>query len=334
MSDTVFTREEIEKHNNEQDAWIIIDGYVHDVTNFARMHPGGSSILKNKLGKDATESFSNPSIHSHSASAMELLEKLRIGTVYVPDQKAESSRVFVKKNQDIDLDKGLVTQLASLGDKYQKTIHDIGIANRLELRLFDNPLLEKFTVCPLWLVPAVWMPFVFWGFYKAAMSGLPYPLILIPLYILIGGLTWGLIEYTLHRYLFHLETQSFIMNALHFMIHGQHHVNPMNPNRLVFPPVPAAPIIILTYLLITAIYPVYSMGLAHWTGGLLGYVLYDLTHYYLHHGTPSRNPLKMLKTHHVIHHFKNEKANFAISFFALPYDWVFGTWVVDKDKKC
>ena len=30
-------------------------------------------------------------------------------------------------------------------------------------------------------------------------------------------------------------------------------------------------------------------------GGLLGYVIYDCTHYYLHHGQPSSDPAKYLK---------------------------------------
>jgi dihydroceramide fatty acyl 2-hydroxylase len=30
-------------------------------------------------------------------------------------------------------------------------------------------------------------------------------------------------------------------------------------------------------------------------GGLLGYVIYDCTHYYLHHGQPSKDPAKHLK---------------------------------------
>jgi len=30
-------------------------------------------------------------------------------------------------------------------------------------------------------------------------------------------------------------------------------------------------------------------------GGVLGYVMYDCTHYYLHHGQPSKDPAKGLK---------------------------------------
>ena len=30
-------------------------------------------------------------------------------------------------------------------------------------------------------------------------------------------------------------------------------------------------------------------------GGLLGYVMYDVTHYYLHHGQPSKDSIRHLK---------------------------------------
>ena len=35
-------------------------------------------------------------------------------------------------------------------------------------------------------------------------------------------------------------------------------------------------------------------------GALIGYIIYDLTHYYLHHGSPEPGNLK---TYHVAHHF-------------------------------
>ena len=53
-----FTREEVSKHNTRDDAWIIVDNNVYDVTDFVDMHPGGDSILKN-VGGDSTEGESD-----------------------------------------------------------------------------------------------------------------------------------------------------------------------------------------------------------------------------------------------------------------------------------
>lgn len=47
----------VAQNNTEKSAWIIIDGKVYDVTNFAAMHPGGEGILLKLAGKDVTEEF-------------------------------------------------------------------------------------------------------------------------------------------------------------------------------------------------------------------------------------------------------------------------------------
>lgn len=46
-----FTQAEINRHNNIDDLWIIIDGVVYDITNFQLEHPGGekgmySSVMR------------------------------------------------------------------------------------------------------------------------------------------------------------------------------------------------------------------------------------------------------------------------------------------------
>lgn len=57
MAAAVITREEVAKHNKPDDAWVIVDGSVYDVSKFARLHPGGKEVLLEYAGKDATEDF-------------------------------------------------------------------------------------------------------------------------------------------------------------------------------------------------------------------------------------------------------------------------------------
>ena len=77
--------------------------------------------------------------------------------------------------------------------------------------------------------------------------------------------------------------------------------------RLVFPPVPAALLALCIYIPLAHILPVNvneSRGLL--AGALIGYIIYDLTHYYLHHGSPKPGTyFGTLKTYHVAHHFVN-----------------------------
>lgn len=63
-----FTREEIEKHNKENDCWIIINGKVYDATSVLDWHPGGKAPIMAHAGKlhaDTTDEFE--SIHDDYA---------------------------------------------------------------------------------------------------------------------------------------------------------------------------------------------------------------------------------------------------------------------------
>ena len=63
-----FTREEIEKHDEESDCWIVVDGKVYDATSVLGWHPGGKAAVLGHAGKvhqETTEDFS--SIHDDYA---------------------------------------------------------------------------------------------------------------------------------------------------------------------------------------------------------------------------------------------------------------------------
>ena len=55
--DKAFMLEEIQKHDTEENGWIVLDGNVYDVS--AYDHPGGKVIFKRFLGGnlDAKEEF-------------------------------------------------------------------------------------------------------------------------------------------------------------------------------------------------------------------------------------------------------------------------------------
>lgn len=36
-----ISAQEVEKHNSQDDLWIVVDGTVYDITEFAPKHPGG-----------------------------------------------------------------------------------------------------------------------------------------------------------------------------------------------------------------------------------------------------------------------------------------------------
>lgn len=66
----------------------------------------------------------------------------------------------------------------------------------------------------------------------------------------LGIFLWTLLEYSLHRWVFHLDAtnQSGAVCTFHFLLHGLHHKVPFDPYRLVFPPFPATIIASIVYL--------------------------------------------------------------------------------------
>jgi L-lactate dehydrogenase (cytochrome) len=52
-----LTGDEVAKHSNKDDCWVIVHGKVYDVTEFLPEHPGGMNIILKYAGKDATEEY-------------------------------------------------------------------------------------------------------------------------------------------------------------------------------------------------------------------------------------------------------------------------------------
>ena len=72
--------------------------------------------------------------------------------------------------------------------------------------------------------------------------------------------------------------------TLHFLLHGIHHYVPMDRLRLVMPPTLFVVLAIPFYRLALFIfYWDWYVAMSVFCGGIFGYILYDETHYFLHH---------------------------------------------------
>lgn len=92
-----------------------------------------------------------------------------------------------------------------------------------------------------WVVPCIWTPITAALLLQSILvwrASLPWLFALVAA----GLLLWQLIEYSLHRFIFHAEPSSYWGITLHFLFHGCHHKFPTDSMRLVFPPLPAVAI--------------------------------------------------------------------------------------------
>lgn len=75
----MLSYDEVGKHNQKSDCWVIVHGKVYDVTSFLDQHPGGSAIILKYAGKDATKAF-DP-IHPSDTLTKYLPQEFHLGPV-------------------------------------------------------------------------------------------------------------------------------------------------------------------------------------------------------------------------------------------------------------
>lgn len=188
--------------------------------------------------------------------------------------------------------------------------------------IFKNRFLESLTkthpIAPL----VVYLPIVIYFVYHSAYK-LDLKTYNIALLFIAGAFSWTLAEYLLHRFVFHFEPKSSIGYKIQFMIHGVHHQYPQDPKRLVMPPAVSLIIAILFWYVFKFSLGIYAF--AFFPGFVVGYIIYDMTHYAIHHFKPPKNKLRYLWRHHLQHHYKDPNKAFGVS--SPLWDYVFGTTI-------
>src|SRR6266699_4700102 len=79
---------------------------------------------------------------------------------------------------------------------------------------------------------------------------------------LLGVLIWTLLEYIIHRYVFHYEPKSRLGKQFHFIVHGVHHDYPNDGRRLVMPPSISIPLAVVFWILFALIFGRYAPALS------------------------------------------------------------------------
>lgn len=329
-----FTEKFIVRYRNE----------TYDITNFLHKHPGGVNTLKGLENSDMTERFMKAP--PHSDAAMYLMKEYKCEnpestkTKYLNGDRNGNVKHIIQSNDGhtyttvdesmehlVDWSKAMLPQISSLKENYDEWVNKP--VDR-PLKLFDAWYLEMLTKTPWWLVPLFWIPAIIYLFQSESLDNNPHKLSIKTSNVILGIILWTLIEYSLHRWVFHMETKkpNKWNCTFHFILHGLHHKVPFDPYRLVFPPFPAVIIATIFYIPISVAAPYPKLLLS---GGLLGYLIYDMTHYYLHYGNPRVKHFYQMKRYHYQHHFAHHTLGFGIS--SPVWDFVFGTSICLRKLK-
>ncbi|HET9754430.1 MAG TPA: sterol desaturase family protein [Myxococcales bacterium] len=194
--------------------------------------------------------------------------------------------------------------------------------------MFTIPWVDKyFSRVRPWHVVTIWGPFTLYMLWRAGQS---MGAGAIAAWAALGAFSWTLLEYLLHRWVFHFKPDpaSELQRDASWLIHGIHHDYPWDRDRLVMPPT-------VTALIAVAVWFGFRWlgAVEHaWFAGLVGgYVWYDLTHYYLHHAAPTTAAGKWLRRYHLVHHFQTPDVRYGIT--TPLWDFVFGTYPKDRYQR-
>lgn len=193
--------------------------------------------------------------------------------------------------------------------------------------MFENNTLEHFSRIHPATPFVVWVPVAIFFFARSmTRHGLSVGQAVGMLFA--GLFLWTFAEYILHRYVFHWTGQSKAAARVHFLLHGVHHDFPSDKDRLVMPLLTSTPLAFLFYGLFTL--ALGHFGVALFSGFVIGYLVYDGTHYAVHHFKQTTRLGKFLRKHHMLHHHADHDGGFGVS--SPLWDYVFSTLPQAKKK--
>lgn len=178
-------------------------------------------------------------------------------------------------------------------------------------RMFKSDLLESLSKVHYTVPLYIFIPVIIYFIYKAVevQMGILY---FIEMFAL-GLFIWTLVEYIMHRFVFHYAPPDKPWaQRLHFIFHGVHHDYPSDAKRLVLPPSVSIPLATGFYFLFHAILPVNAIY-GFFPAFILGYLFYDISHYAIHHFNFKGAIWKKIKQHHMLHHYQDPDKGYGVS---------------------
>jgi sterol desaturase/sphingolipid hydroxylase (fatty acid hydroxylase superfamily) len=193
-------------------------------------------------------------------------------------------------------------------------------------RLFENPTLERLThthiAAPLSIFFAVAAVSLYYGLSEGLLSGLSAMGLFMA-----GWFLFTFVEYLMHRFVYHMDTNTPSKAKFQYTMHGVHHEYPKDKTRLAMPPILTVFVASLLFFIFRFVFGNAGFGLL--AGFVFGYALYLFVHYAIHVYAPPKNFLKFWWHHHAQHHYKQDEIAFGVS--TTLWDHIIGT--MPKQRK-
>src|SRR5260221_7097627 len=150
-------------------------------------------------------------------------------------------------------------------------------------RMFQSDFIEKFSRVHPATPFVAYVPLLSWVLWRSIVRPQPAPgPLAIAGLVTTGLVVWTLTEYLLHRYVFHWVNETAWGKRVHFILHGVHHDFPNDKDRLVMPLGASIPMAIIFYVIYRGLFGA-AIGEPLYIGMGIGYLMYDGTHYAVHH---------------------------------------------------
>lgn len=178
----------------------------------------------------------------------------------------------------------------------------------------------------------IWKQFAPFYFYTVVALGLAVAAMLsekrsmtsILFLLLTGVLTWGLIEYCLHRFAFHFEAQTEKGRNFVYAMHLSHHADPKDMDDLFASLRLSLPLALLYCSIAFALTRSWQAVVYLYIGLTAGYFTYEFLHYQAHHRAPRLRMFRYLKRYHLLHHHQSSALRFGVT--SPIFDYLFGTF--------
>lgn len=149
------------------------------------------------------------------------------------------------------------------------------------------------------------------------------PLMVVAL-LATGLLSWGFIEYFVHRFILHSRFKLKGFRLPGNITHLNHHARPQAVDRLHVALSESIPVSAIYGVLAWAVLGSWQSAVWSYTGMMAGYFFYEFLDHQAHHGSSRNRLVRYFRNYHLQHHHEDALVRYGVT--SPLFDYIFGTY--------